>query len=105
MKIFLFVALLGALSCAHGGTLTPRPRAAEQNVMIVDYVWPDVTTEPLNAFTWHNSPWHCGTLFTPAQVIVSGMHACILDTPVVDTPSHAEYFRCPHRWQSPSNAC
>lgn len=100
---YLLVAVVAA--CAHG---SPRvsPRSGETNVMRVDYVWPDVDTQPLNSWTWRASPWHCShSLFTPSQVIVSGMHACVLDTPVVDTPLKNSNFHCPIRWVTPSNAC
>lgn len=101
----LVAALLVLAGCAHGG-VRPASRAGDANVMRVDYVWPDVNTQGLNAFTWRSSKWRCASpLYTPAMVIVSGLYACVLDDPIVDVPTKGAYFTCPHRWTAPSNAC
>jgi hypothetical protein len=105
LRALAALLVLTLFGCAHGNVRLPA-RAGERNAMRVDYVWPDVDTQPLNAWTWRASKWHCANvLYTPALVIVSGLNACVLDNLIVDVPLKNSYFACPHRWVTPSNAC
>jgi len=96
MRNSLFLILV-ASACHGGGLARTVPRAGDKNVMLVETVIPMPSRDWFIQSGWYRFE---KDLITPARLYVSGLWACVLDTPEVFEPRAGEYYACSKGWRS-----